>query len=96
MSKREKRQAEIAAKTARLLNSALGYLNAALGELEEAHVWASGRDSGLDPLGERELLARLHRALTETEGTDYHLDILSQLRWLRDRRAERVNFTFED
>lgn len=87
--KGEEKIQRCASRSANRIHAVIGYLEAALGEIEEAKAWADSKGSGLDANEEEIAAAHLLATLRE-DGT------ISSLRMLRDRRAARAGFSFTD
>lgn len=89
MRKATQKTQRIASKSANCMHNALGYLEAALGELEEAGAWTQGEGHFID---RREVeLAQALRAILEASGGPSR----SAITELRDRRAALAGFNFD-
>lgn len=87
---KEKTTRRIASKSANCLHQALGYLEAALGELDEASTWTEGGGAGFNDRREAHVADELLRLLEGSEG------LRSKLHHLRDVRAARAGFSFDE
>jgi hypothetical protein len=100
MSKTTEQKTKAAASgSANALNRAIQYLGAAMGELDQAHAYASASERqrgarGLDASGEKNLHAALSRLLLEAPGAGR--SIIDLIRDLRDCRASRAGFSFDE
>jgi hypothetical protein len=84
-----------ASASANALDRALGYLNAALGELREAVACAEGARGGLDDDNERLVLDAVGEFLNDPDPLLGGASLI-RIRSLRDRRASRAGFAFGD
>lgn len=86
----EKKKKAIASKSANCLHNAIGYLEAALGELDEASTWTEGGGTDFSDRREAHVADELLRLLEGSEG------LRSKLHHLRDVRAARAGFSFDE
>jgi hypothetical protein len=80
--------------SANALDRALGYLNAALTELDQAHANVT-TSKMLHSADEADLYFELSKALT-AEGPRRVISLSERIRSLRDRRAARAGFSFDE
>lgn len=94
MSKATERNGTLAASSsANSLDRAAQHLETALSELAEAHAAAAATNHGLDNREERALQEQVVKAFAghATDGS-----LINAIRDLRDRRAARAGFSFDD
>ncbi len=90
-AKREKNTKLAASGSANAINRAIGHLEAAISELAEAGARAEAAGSSLDT--NQEEVAHAHTVELLDEPRD---GLIQALRELRDRRAARAGFSFDD
>ncbi len=91
------RTKEEASGSANSLDRAIGYLNAALTELDQAHAHAKAADPLLTSLNEKAIYDALSEMLTsKAKGPKQVISLIDWIRRLRDCRASRAGFSFDE